>query len=139
MAITVEKKIKKAMILPAGKISVREEWEFTDSIDGVVGGKRVIRYFSPADNTVQQAQNYVDQADVTDEIGLVAVVTAVPHPTKGERLVVLHVQEIPDISFVCRQLADRGLPNLWIPAVDSFSMIDQLPLLGSGLRARPTT
>ena len=58
--------------------------------------------------------------------------TAVPHPTKGERLVVLHVQEIPDISFVCRQLADRGLPNLWIPAVDSFSMIDQLPLLGSG-------
>ena len=77
------------------------------------------------------------EAAVNDALGaadgeLVAVVTAVPHPTKGERLVVLHVQEIPDISFVCRQLADRGLPNLWIPAVDSFSMIDQLPLLGSG-------
>ena len=76
MAITVEKKIKKAMILPAGKISVREEWEFVDSTDGVIGSNRVTRHFNPTDNTVQQAQNYVDQADVTDEIGLVAVVTA---------------------------------------------------------------
>ena len=63
---------------------------------------------------------------------LLAVVTAVPHPTKGERLVVLHVQEILDASAICRQLAKRGLPNLWIPAADSFSMIEQMPLLGSG-------
>ncbi len=63
---------------------------------------------------------------------LLAVVTAVPHPTKGERLVVLHLQEIPDPASICRQLADRGLPNLWLPAPDSFSLIEDLPLLGSG-------
>ena len=63
---------------------------------------------------------------------LEAVVTAVPHPTKGERLVVLHLPEIPDPGAVCRQLADRGLPNLWIPTADSFVRIDELPLLGSG-------
>lgn len=74
---------------------------------------------------------------INDELGaadgeLLAVVTAVPHPTKGERLVVLHVQEITDVSAVCRQLVERGLPNLWIPSADSFSVIDILPLLGSG-------
>lgn len=63
---------------------------------------------------------------------LLAVVTAVPHPTKGERLVVLHLSEIPDPAAICRQLADRGLPNLWLPAPDSFSLIEDLPLLGSG-------
>lgn len=63
---------------------------------------------------------------------LAAVVTAVPHPTKGERLVVLHLTEIPDAQAVCRQLAERGLPNLWIPVADSFARIDELPLLGSG-------
>ncbi len=63
---------------------------------------------------------------------LLAVVTAVPHPTKGERLVVLHLPELADPQQICRQLADRGLPNLWIPTADSFARIEELPLLGSG-------
>ncbi len=63
---------------------------------------------------------------------LLAVVTAVPHATKGERLVVLHLPELLDPQLICRQLAERGLPNLWIPTADSFARIEELPLLGSG-------
>jgi acyl-[acyl-carrier-protein]-phospholipid O-acyltransferase/long-chain-fatty-acid--[acyl-carrier-protein] ligase len=29
-------------------------------------------------------------------------------------------------------LGQRGLPNLWVPAADSFAEIGELPMLGSG-------
>ena len=46
--------------------------------------------------------------------------------------VVLHLPDLADPQMICRQLAERGLPNLWVPAADSFARIDELPLLGSG-------
>ena len=63
---------------------------------------------------------------------LLAVVTAVPDRAKGERLVVFHVPTERDPRDVVRRLAERGLPNLWIPSADSFARIDELPMLGSG-------
>ena len=63
---------------------------------------------------------------------LAAVVTAVPDAKKGERLVVFHLPTGRDLQEVCRRLADRGLPNLYIPAPDSFAEIDEIPVLGSG-------
>ena len=29
-------------------------------------------------------------------------------------------------------LPTRGLPNLWIPGVDAFARIEEIPVLGSG-------
>jgi acyl-[acyl-carrier-protein]-phospholipid O-acyltransferase/long-chain-fatty-acid--[acyl-carrier-protein] ligase len=63
---------------------------------------------------------------------LLAVVTAVPDVAKGERLVVLHLPTDREPAAVVRRLGERGLPNLWIPSADSFSVIDEVPVLGSG-------
>jgi acyl-[acyl-carrier-protein]-phospholipid O-acyltransferase/long-chain-fatty-acid--[acyl-carrier-protein] ligase len=74
---------------------------------------------------------------VNEELGaadgdMLAVVSAVPDAAKGERLVVFHVCPIEDPRALCRRLADRGLPNLWIPGADAFAHIDEIPVLGSG-------
>jgi acyl-[acyl-carrier-protein]-phospholipid O-acyltransferase/long-chain-fatty-acid--[acyl-carrier-protein] ligase len=63
---------------------------------------------------------------------LLAVVTAVPDPAKGERLVVFHLPTAHDPREVVKRLGQRGLPNLWVPSADSFAEIAELPLLGSG-------
>ena len=60
------------------------------------------------------------------------VVTAVPHEKKGERLVVLHTGLGRPADEICRQLADAGLPPIWIPSPDSFRQIDEIPVLGTG-------
>ena len=31
-----------------------------------------------------------------------------------------------------KELAAAGLPNLWIPAADSFFEVDEIPVLGTG-------
>jgi len=67
-----------------------------------------------------------------DEEEVRVVVSGVPDSKKGERLVVLHtgLSQAPD--SVCRQLAARGLPPLWVPSPDSFHQVPSIPLLGSG-------
>jgi acyl-[acyl-carrier-protein]-phospholipid O-acyltransferase/long-chain-fatty-acid--[acyl-carrier-protein] ligase len=63
---------------------------------------------------------------------LLAVVTAVPDPKKGERLVVIHTAIDKSPEQICQELADAGLPNLWIPSADSFFQVEQIPVLGTG-------
>lgn len=63
---------------------------------------------------------------------LLAVVTAVPDRAKGERLIVFHLPTDRDPREIVRRLADRGLPNLWVPSADSFASLDEIPVLGSG-------
>jgi acyl-[acyl-carrier-protein]-phospholipid O-acyltransferase / long-chain-fatty-acid--[acyl-carrier-protein] ligase len=67
-----------------------------------------------------------------DEDHLKAVVTAVPDPFKGERLVVVHLQLEKKPDEICRQLSVAGLPNLWIPSPDSFLEVSEIPVLGTG-------
>jgi acyl-[acyl-carrier-protein]-phospholipid O-acyltransferase/long-chain-fatty-acid--[acyl-carrier-protein] ligase len=61
-----------------------------------------------------------------------AVVTAVPDEATGERLVVVHtaLEQSPD--KLVRELADAGLPRLFIPAPVDFYEIDTMPLIGIG-------
>ncbi|TWT90704.1 Bifunctional protein Aas [Pseudobythopirellula maris] len=61
-----------------------------------------------------------------------AVVTAVPDARKGERLIVVHkaIDKSPD--EIAAHLKAVGVPNLWIPGNDSYLLVDELPLLGSG-------
>lgn len=63
---------------------------------------------------------------------LKAVVTAVPDSKKGERLVVLHLPLDKSPAQVCKELAEAGLPNLFIPSPDSFVQVEQIPVLGTG-------
>jgi acyl-[acyl-carrier-protein]-phospholipid O-acyltransferase/long-chain-fatty-acid--[acyl-carrier-protein] ligase len=67
-----------------------------------------------------------------DEDHIRAVVTAVPDPRKGERLVVLHLPTDKTPEQIRQALAAAGLPNLWIPSQDSFIEIEHIPVLGTG-------
>jgi acyl-[acyl-carrier-protein]-phospholipid O-acyltransferase/long-chain-fatty-acid--[acyl-carrier-protein] ligase len=59
-------------------------------------------------------------------------VTAVPDAKKGERLVVLHTKLEKTPDELRKGLTEAGLPNLFIPASDSFYEIDAIPILGTG-------
>jgi acyl-[acyl-carrier-protein]-phospholipid O-acyltransferase/long-chain-fatty-acid--[acyl-carrier-protein] ligase len=77
------------------------------------------------------------EAAVNESLGaaegeLLAVVTAVPDPSKGERLIVFHLPTDRDLRDIVRGLQQRGLPNLWVPSADSFAEIPEMPMLGSG-------
>jgi acyl-[acyl-carrier-protein]-phospholipid O-acyltransferase/long-chain-fatty-acid--[acyl-carrier-protein] ligase len=59
-------------------------------------------------------------------------VTAVPDAKKGERLVVLHTKLNKTPDDLRKGLTETGLPNLFVPASDSFYEIDAIPILGTG-------
>jgi acyl-[acyl-carrier-protein]-phospholipid O-acyltransferase/long-chain-fatty-acid--[acyl-carrier-protein] ligase len=61
----------------------------------------------------------------------VLAVTAVEDEKKGERLVVLTTQQF-DISVTLKLLAEKGLPNLWIPKAEDVHTVPALPVLGTG-------
>jgi acyl-[acyl-carrier-protein]-phospholipid O-acyltransferase/long-chain-fatty-acid--[acyl-carrier-protein] ligase len=63
----------------------------------------------------------------------VCAVTGVPDERKGERLVVLHVDlHGLDPRQLHDRLASAELPNLWLPAPNSFFQVPEIPILGSG-------
>ena len=62
----------------------------------------------------------------------VFAVASVPDERKGERLAVLHTLDAAALPPIVEKLAAAGLPNLFIPRLDSFVKVDRLPLLGSG-------
>lgn len=59
-------------------------------------------------------------------------VTAVPDDKRGERLVVLHLATDRPIDEIRSSLSAAGLPNLFIPSSDSFFVVSEIPLLGTG-------
>ena len=60
------------------------------------------------------------------------VVTAVPDPVRGERLLVLHLPIKSTSETIANGLREAGLPNLWVPKATDFYEIDEIPILGSG-------
>jgi acyl-[acyl-carrier-protein]-phospholipid O-acyltransferase/long-chain-fatty-acid--[acyl-carrier-protein] ligase len=61
-----------------------------------------------------------------------AVVTSIPDPAKGERLVVVHTALAQSPHELVRGLARQGLPNLYLPSEDSFVQVEALPITGTG-------
>jgi acyl-[acyl-carrier-protein]-phospholipid O-acyltransferase/long-chain-fatty-acid--[acyl-carrier-protein] ligase len=61
-----------------------------------------------------------------------SVVTAVPDPAKGERLVVLYTD--PDLTpqAIWDHLSDSSLPKLWIPKREDIRFVESIPTLGTG-------
>ncbi|XZE53183.1 AMP-binding protein [Planctomycetaceae bacterium SH139] len=62
----------------------------------------------------------------------VLVVTSVEDAKKGERLIVLHRKLSATVEQLRAGLTAAGLPNLYIPAIDAFYEVEDVPLLGSG-------
>lgn len=67
-----------------------------------------------------------------DENGPQAVITAVPDPKRGERLIVLHTKLPIAAGEIIKRLQAEGLPNLYLPSEDSFLEVEQIPVLGTG-------
>ncbi|MDR0336507.1 MAG: MFS transporter [Planctomycetaceae bacterium] len=62
----------------------------------------------------------------------IIAVTALPHPTRGEQIIVLH-RELPFTpQEIIEQMVANGLPHLWIPHLDGFLKVDSIPVLGTG-------
>jgi acyl-[acyl-carrier-protein]-phospholipid O-acyltransferase / long-chain-fatty-acid--[acyl-carrier-protein] ligase len=60
-------------------------------------------------------------------------VAAVPDTKRGERLVVLHLPNLPvPIRELLKKVAEGGMPNLWVPAERDFHPIEEIPVLGAG-------
>jgi acyl-[acyl-carrier-protein]-phospholipid O-acyltransferase/long-chain-fatty-acid--[acyl-carrier-protein] ligase len=80
-----------------------------------------------------QIEEHLNRLLGSDEDGtLKAVVTAIPDEKKGERLAVLHVKIDKTPEELRKGLMDAGLPNIFLPSVDSFVEVPDLPVLGSG-------
>jgi acyl-[acyl-carrier-protein]-phospholipid O-acyltransferase/long-chain-fatty-acid--[acyl-carrier-protein] ligase len=67
----------------------------------------------------------------------ICAVTCIPDDARGERVVVLYVEEHLatfglEVRAWCAQLSTNGLPNLWVPAERDFFAVPELPVLGSG-------
>lgn len=69
--------------------------------------------------------------EILGAVDTVVAVTAAADEKKGERLVVLYAIDM-DVASVCEGLANKGLPNLWIPKKESFFHVEQIPVLGTG-------
>ena len=89
-----------------------------------IGGEMV-----PHINVEEAIQSFIQGEDDED---VRAVVSAMPDPKKGERLVVLYTDLPKTPQEICEHLGTLGIPNLWIPSADSFIQVETIPLLGTG-------
>ncbi len=67
----------------------------------------------------------------------VCVVACVPDESRGERVVVLYIEEaFRPFDLTIRQwtqkLSALGLPNLWVPGERDFFIVVEMPVLGTG-------
>ena len=65
-----------------------------------------------------------------------AVVTGVPDPKRGERLVVLHHELGSEPAEIVQRLIAGDLPKLWIPAAEDFVAVEAMPVLGTKVDLR---
>jgi acyl-[acyl-carrier-protein]-phospholipid O-acyltransferase/long-chain-fatty-acid--[acyl-carrier-protein] ligase len=68
----------------------------------------------------------------TEEGAPRAAVTAVPHDATGERLVVVHTALEQTPEALVKQMAEAGLPRLYLPTPNDFHQIETMPLIGLG-------
>jgi acyl-[acyl-carrier-protein]-phospholipid O-acyltransferase/long-chain-fatty-acid--[acyl-carrier-protein] ligase len=61
-----------------------------------------------------------------------AAVTALPHPTRGEQIIVLYRDSLLTPVELIERMVALDLPKIWIPLVDGFIKVDSIPLLGTG-------
>jgi acyl-[acyl-carrier-protein]-phospholipid O-acyltransferase / long-chain-fatty-acid--[acyl-carrier-protein] ligase len=68
----------------------------------------------------------------TEDVEVLAAVTAVPDPRKGERLVVIHSHLPLKPQEITQKMRENGLPPLFVPSPDSFLEVDAVPVLPTG-------
>jgi len=59
-------------------------------------------------------------------------VTSLPHPTRGEQIIVLYRDAEVNPEKIVERMRVSGLPLIWIPRADGFIKVDSIPVLGTG-------
>jgi len=77
---------------------------------------------------------HVKIEEVINEIlgSAACVVTAIPDPQRGEKLVAFYSQNGISQNELWSKLNQTDLPKLWIPKRENLHLIEAIPLLGSG-------
>jgi acyl-[acyl-carrier-protein]-phospholipid O-acyltransferase/long-chain-fatty-acid--[acyl-carrier-protein] ligase len=119
--------------------AIRDGWYVTGDIarmdeDGFITITDRLSRFSKVGGEMVPHQKVEDELhSILGTSERTCVVTAVPDESKGERLIVLHLElNGLDVHMLWMQLSSRGLPNLYVPKERDFFQIAELPLLGSG-------
>jgi acyl-[acyl-carrier-protein]-phospholipid O-acyltransferase / long-chain-fatty-acid--[acyl-carrier-protein] ligase len=81
---------------------------------------------------IEEELNKLVDDPTAEEVVVRVAVTAVPDEQKGERIIVLHRELNKPVDALLRSLSAAGMPNLWLPSADSFLLVDEIPLLGTG-------
>ncbi|MCL2710734.1 MAG: AMP-binding protein [Planctomycetaceae bacterium] len=68
----------------------------------------------------------------TESTEPLAAVTALPHPTRGEQIIVFYRDSALTPAELVEKMVAVGLPRIWIPHVDGFIKVDSIPVLGTG-------
>jgi len=78
---------------------------------------------------VKVEEEVIKVLELPDTEGVPVVVMSVPHPVKGESLVLISSYSV-ELSELRKKLLAAGLTNLWIPK--AIHIADRIPVLGTG-------
>jgi acyl-[acyl-carrier-protein]-phospholipid O-acyltransferase/long-chain-fatty-acid--[acyl-carrier-protein] ligase len=94
-----------------------------------IGGEMVphILIEETIDKILSRQRNPEQETD-----GLQIAVTAVPDEKKGERIIVLYRNLAIPPEEIREAMMSEGVPNLWIPSLQSFRQVENIPILGTG-------
>jgi acyl-[acyl-carrier-protein]-phospholipid O-acyltransferase/long-chain-fatty-acid--[acyl-carrier-protein] ligase len=116
--------------------SIRRGWYVTGDIasldeDGFIRiTDRVSRFSKIGGEMVPHVKI---EETINEVLGVASsVVTAVPDPQRGEKLVAFYTQNGIDRDELWDKLNKSNLPKLWVPKRENLYLIDSIPVLGSG-------
>jgi acyl-[acyl-carrier-protein]-phospholipid O-acyltransferase/long-chain-fatty-acid--[acyl-carrier-protein] ligase len=116
--------------------SIRRGWYVTGDIasldeDGFIRiTDRVSRFSKIGGEMVPHVKI---EETINEVLGVASsVVTAVPDPQRGEKLVAFYTQNGIGRDELWDKLNKSNLPKLWVPKRENLYLIDAIPVLGSG-------
>jgi acyl-[acyl-carrier-protein]-phospholipid O-acyltransferase / long-chain-fatty-acid--[acyl-carrier-protein] ligase len=116
---------------------VRDGWYITGDI-ATIDEAGFIRITDRLSRFSKIAGEMVPHMKVEDEIRALlseshgCVVTAVPDPSKGERLVAFYTDAAIRPQDLWERLCQSELPRLWLPKREDLHLVDAIPTLGTG-------
>jgi acyl-[acyl-carrier-protein]-phospholipid O-acyltransferase/long-chain-fatty-acid--[acyl-carrier-protein] ligase len=117
--------------------ALRDGWYVTGDI-GTIDDAGFIRITDRLSRFSKIAGEMVPHMKVEEQLQAllrdphVCVVTAVPDPVKGERLVALHTDPDLPAQEVWDRLSRSDLPKLWVPKREDLRFVESIPTLGTG-------
>ena len=109
-----------------GDIATIDEDGFITITDRLSRFSKIAGEMVPHISLEQIYNNAIDNGQQT------VAVTSIPHPTKGEQLIVLHSPEAPEPEKLHEIVANSNIPNLWKPARKNYVKIESIPTLAAG-------